>query len=145
MAAQPQLHRHAATCHPHLLAAPRSPAVLLRQHRSAPDAAVCRAGPAVMGGKVYLDPVEQSVSAFAPATVANLGPGFDWMGCAVEVRLGQAGQAAAGTQAAGGRAEGGLPPMGQRALEPALPGLSHQPAHLWVNYLCTAGRARATW
>lgn len=33
-----------------------------------------------------LDPVRQQVSAFAPATVANLGPGFDWMGCAVEVR-----------------------------------------------------------
>ena len=24
--------------------------------------------------------------AFAPATIANLGPGFDWMGCAVEVK-----------------------------------------------------------
>lgn len=36
-------------------------------------------------GKVYIDAVEQSVSAFAPATIANLGPGFDWMGCAVDV------------------------------------------------------------
>lgn len=38
------------------------------------------------GGKVYIDPVKKECSAFAPATVANLGPGFDWMGCAVEVR-----------------------------------------------------------
>ena len=37
-------------------------------------------------GKVYIEPVEREVAAFAPATVANLGPGFDWMGCAVEVR-----------------------------------------------------------
>lgn len=37
-------------------------------------------------GKVYIDPVEKEAAAFAPATVANLGPGFDWMGCAVEVR-----------------------------------------------------------
>ncbi|KAI3426437.1 hypothetical protein D9Q98_008805 [Chlorella vulgaris] len=35
-------------------------------------------------GKVYIDPTEKEVAAFAPATVANLGPGFDWMGCAVE-------------------------------------------------------------
>lgn len=59
-----------------------------RPARRQPLDAACRALPpaAVLGGKVYLDPVEQSVSAFAPATVANLGPGFDWMGCAVEVR-----------------------------------------------------------
>jgi hypothetical protein len=44
------------------------------------------AGRPVFGGKVYLDPVQKEVSAFAPATVANLGPGFDWMGCAVQVR-----------------------------------------------------------
>lgn len=37
-------------------------------------------------GKLYIDPVEKEVAAFAPATVANLGPGFDWMGCAVEAR-----------------------------------------------------------
>ena len=30
-----------------------------------------------------LSPVASSVSAFAPATVANLGPGFDWLGAAV--------------------------------------------------------------
>jgi len=30
-----------------------------------------------------LQPVERSVRAFAPATVANLGVGFDWLGCAV--------------------------------------------------------------
>lgn len=40
---------------------------------------------AVAGGKVYIDPVKQECAAFAPATVANLGPGFDWLGCAVEV------------------------------------------------------------
>jgi homoserine kinase len=33
---------------------------------------------------VYIDPVEKEATAFAPATVANLGPGFDWLGCAVE-------------------------------------------------------------
>eukprot|EP00878_Enallax_costatus_P042226 GHUV01049399.1.p1 GENE.GHUV01049399.1~~GHUV01049399.1.p1 ORF type:complete len:112 (-),score=1.84 GHUV01049399.1:12-347(-) len=41
----------------------------------------------VAGGKVYLDPVQNEATAFAPATVANLGPGFDWLGCAVEVRI----------------------------------------------------------
>lgn len=40
----------------------------------------------VAGGKVYVDPVKKECKAFAPATVANLGPGFDWLGCAVEVR-----------------------------------------------------------
>lgn len=31
--------------------------------------------------------LQQKVAkAFAPATIANLGPGFDWMGCAVEVK-----------------------------------------------------------
>lgn len=39
------------------------------------------------GGKVYIDPVKKECTAFAPATVANLGPGFDWLGCAVEVRM----------------------------------------------------------
>lgn len=34
---------------------------------------------------MYLDPVQNEATAFAPATVANLGPGFDWLGCAVEV------------------------------------------------------------
>eukprot|EP01025_Chloroclados_australasicus_P052431 TRINITY_DN6111_c0_g1_i4.p1 TRINITY_DN6111_c0_g1~~TRINITY_DN6111_c0_g1_i4.p1 ORF type:complete len:364 (+),score=46.01 TRINITY_DN6111_c0_g1_i4:75-1166(+) len=29
-------------------------------------------------------PVKQSVAAFAPATVANLGPGFDWLGVSVD-------------------------------------------------------------
>ena len=29
----------------------------------------------------------QQVAAFAPATIANLGPGFDWLGCAVKVRI----------------------------------------------------------
>lgn len=38
---------------------------------------------AVAAGKAYIEPVAKEVSAFAPATVANLGPGFDWMGCAV--------------------------------------------------------------
>ena len=30
-------------------------------------------------------PVLDRVIASAPATIANLGPGFDWLGCAVEV------------------------------------------------------------
>lgn len=42
-------------------------------------------GAVVAGGKVYIDPVKEECVAFAPATVANLGPGFDWLGCAVEV------------------------------------------------------------
>ena len=29
---------------------------------------------------------QKVAKAFAPATIANLGPGFDWMGCAVEVQ-----------------------------------------------------------
>eukprot|EP00798_Chlamydomonas_sp_ICE-L_P002206 gene2206-33766_t len=41
------------------------------------------ATPTVFGGKVYVDPTVQEIKAFAPATVANLGPGYDWMGCAV--------------------------------------------------------------
>lgn len=32
-------------------------------------------------------PVAEHATAFAPATIANLGPGFDWLGCAVEVCL----------------------------------------------------------
>lgn len=31
-----------------------------------------------------LSPHQKIAKAFAPATIANLGPGFDWMGCAVE-------------------------------------------------------------
>lgn len=31
------------------------------------------------------EPMHHEATAFAPATVANLGPGFDWMGCAVQV------------------------------------------------------------
>lgn len=34
-----------------------------------------------------LQPVAKQATAFAPATVANLGPGFDWLGCAVDVSL----------------------------------------------------------
>lgn len=56
------------------------PAALLR-HRTACKASVRHH---VYGGKVYTDPVKQEITAFAPATVANLGPGFDWLGCAVE-------------------------------------------------------------
>jgi len=33
-----------------------------------------------------IQPSLKEAAAFAPATVANLGPGYDWMGCAVEVR-----------------------------------------------------------
>jgi hypothetical protein len=32
-----------------------------------------------------LEPVTAEASAWAPATIANMGPGFDWMGCAVNV------------------------------------------------------------
>eukprot|EP00967_Tisochrysis_lutea_P030680 scaffold36070_cov17-Tisochrysis_lutea.AAC.2 len=32
-----------------------------------------------------IQPALKEAAAFAPATVANLGPGYDWMGCAVEV------------------------------------------------------------
>jgi hypothetical protein len=60
------------------------PVVLRRSCRAARDAAR-RATPVVAGGKVLLDPVVQETNAYAPATVANLGPGFDWLGCAVEV------------------------------------------------------------
>lgn len=35
--------------------------------------------------EVQVQPCYQTVTAFAPATVANLGPGFDWIGCAVKV------------------------------------------------------------
>lgn len=54
--------------------APHRPRVAARSSRQ----------PIVAGGKVYLDPVQDTATAFAPATVANLGPGFDWLGCAVE-------------------------------------------------------------
>ncbi|EFJ45216.1 hypothetical protein VOLCADRAFT_94379 [Volvox carteri f. nagariensis] len=69
----------------------------LRQHREIVGTAKTSCRPAAVrrparctrlnvaaGGKVYLDPVQNECSAFAPATVANLGPGFDWMGCAVQ-------------------------------------------------------------
>lgn len=52
-----------------------------RQRAVAAEASAKAGGP----GKHYIDAVEKEVAAFAPATVANLGPGFDWMGCAVEV------------------------------------------------------------
>lgn len=54
------------------------------RQRLAPAQAVSRGSSVVFGGKTYIDPVANEVSAFAPATVANLGPGFDWMGCAVQ-------------------------------------------------------------
>ena len=44
----------------------------------------CRSAPVTRGDKV-IDPVEKSSSAFAPATIANLGPGYDWLGCAIDV------------------------------------------------------------
>lgn len=61
-----------------------------RLHASRPRLAPAAASsssrqPVIAGGKVYLDPVQSEATAFAPATVANLGPGFDWLGCAVEV------------------------------------------------------------
>lgn len=42
----------------------------------------CRADGSAQSAR---QPVAQSSTAFAPATIANLGPGFDWLGCAVEV------------------------------------------------------------
>lgn len=45
---------------------------------------IARAQQVAGQGKAFIDPVEKEAAAFAPATVANLGPGFDWMGCAVE-------------------------------------------------------------
>lgn len=54
-------------------------------HRTRVLSVQCAAVPAAGPGKIYIDPTEKQVSAFAPATVANLGPGFDWMGCAVDV------------------------------------------------------------
>lgn len=57
-----------------------------RQAHCRPRPARARAQQVAAQGKVYIDPVEKEAAAFAPATVANLGPGFDWMGCAVEVR-----------------------------------------------------------
>lgn len=102
-----------------------------------------RAG--VYGGKVYIDPVKQECTAFAPATVANLGPGFDWLGCAVSVRGGgphamrehahcrgvaiiefgprdRSGAAASWARDAAQRAAGGSPPVRcvPLALRPAL-------------------------
>jgi hypothetical protein len=51
------------------------------KNASAGRQAVC----AATGASKVADPVKEQCAAFAPATVANLGPGFDWMGCAVEV------------------------------------------------------------
>lgn len=73
------LHARAAR----LLGGPRAAPPLARAPALPPRrraAGVAAAAP----GKSFLDPVEKEVSAFAPATVANLGPGFDWMGCAVD-------------------------------------------------------------
>lgn len=60
------------------------------------------------------EPVLREAVAFAPATVANLGPGFDWLGCAVEVRalLGRPPGAALLVQ--------GLPARSMRACSSAL-------------------------
>lgn len=56
-------------------------------HRTARSVApVVRAEYATLSAQqpAVLRPVSGSARAFAPATIANLGPGFDWMGCAVE-------------------------------------------------------------
>ena len=50
--------------------------------RPAPARLACQS---LAPGKQTIEPVLQQATAFAPATIANLGPGFDWMGCAVEV------------------------------------------------------------
>eukprot|EP00892_Ulva_mutabilis_P007209 jgi/Ulvmu1/4860/UM020_0146.1 len=44
-------------------------------------ACACRAQPVK---EAQLEPCHKAVTAFAPATVANLGPGFDWIGCAIK-------------------------------------------------------------
>ncbi|CAD7694738.1 unnamed protein product [Ostreobium quekettii] len=36
------------------------------------------------GQRAAIEPVAAEIAAFAPATIANLGPGFDWLGCAVK-------------------------------------------------------------
>ena len=50
--------------------------------RPAPGRFRCQS---LASGKQTIEPVLQQAAAFAPATIANLGPGYDWMGCAVEV------------------------------------------------------------
>ena len=65
-----------------LRAAPRSRAA--RRPRAAPRAkalGTADLSPAYTGPR--LSPTLDAATAFAPATVANLGPGFDWLGCAV--------------------------------------------------------------
>jgi homoserine kinase len=57
-------------------AAPRRAPAARRRAAPRPRAAAAAAAEPVA-------PVAKSVAAFAPATVANLGPGFDWLGCAV--------------------------------------------------------------
>ena len=44
-----------------------------------------QAAPFTPTSAVSYVPVLDRVTASAPATIANLGPGFDWLGCAVEV------------------------------------------------------------
>lgn len=73
------------SCRAHVRAAP-SPAAALAPRRTQQRRRIAREAARAQQGKVYIDPVEKEAAAFAPATVANLGPGFDWMGCAVEVR-----------------------------------------------------------
>jgi hypothetical protein len=48
-------------------------------------ASLLSSGPTPIQKDGALQPVRQQVTAFAPATIANLGPGFDWLGCAVDV------------------------------------------------------------
>ncbi len=81
----------AHVCHLPLRSAPK-PALLRAGHREARSQAAgccCRASlaqeQAAPASRPGAEPQLREAVAFAPATVANLGPGFDWMGCAVEV------------------------------------------------------------
>lgn len=60
-----------------------SPANPRRRIRKAPPCAATSLG-SNLSTQNLTQPVRQSVTVSAPATVANLGPGFDWLGCAVQ-------------------------------------------------------------
>lgn len=72
----PVLHAHLPRARLRCLRVQYCPGRLRVAVKCAPTAEACR-----------LEPVTAEASAWAPATVANLGPGFDWMGCAVNVRI----------------------------------------------------------
>ena len=97
-------------------------------------------------GKVYIEPVEREAAAFAPATVANLGPGFDWMGCAVEVRVaGAVALLLAGSCSCDQRSpRRDIAPGGSRRRLPAASAVAgcRARATRWGPACCPTGRAR---